>query len=70
MQVLGNPAQAGLRRTTNGSASDDQRALDLVLEFGPHGILPDINGPDTSRKKVGGGVVGSGSEIPFWENIE
>ena len=29
MQVLGNPAQAGLRWTTNGSASDDQRALDL-----------------------------------------
>jgi hypothetical protein len=44
--------------------------LYLVLEFGPHGILPDINGPDTSRKKVGGGVVGSGNEIPFWENIE
>jgi len=44
--------------------------LYLVLEFGPHGILPDVNGPDTSRKKIGGGVIGSGEEIPFWEAVE
>ena len=41
-----------------------------VWEFGPNGILPDIYGPDTTRKKVGGGPVGSGQEIPFWENLE
>jgi hypothetical protein len=31
------------------------------------GILDDINGQDTTRKRVGGGPIGSGNEIPFWE---
>lgn len=43
--------------------------LYLVLEFGPNGILPDIGKADSSRKKVGGGPVGSGNEIPFWEDV-
>jgi hypothetical protein len=30
------------------------------------GILDDINGPDMSCRKVGGGPVGSGKEVPFW----
>ena len=43
--------------------------LYFVLEFHPvFGLLPDVDGPDTTRKKVGGGVIGSGEEIPFWEN--
>jgi archaellum biogenesis ATPase FlaH len=31
------------------------------------GILDDINGPDTSRKKVGAGPSGSAEETPFWD---
>jgi hypothetical protein len=30
------------------------------------GILDDINGPDTTCRKVGGGPIGSDDEIPFW----
>lgn len=43
----------------------------LVLEMHKvGGIRPDLFGPDTSLKKVGGGPIGSGEEIPFWEAIE
>jgi hypothetical protein len=46
-----------------------QEFLYFVLEFHPvFGLLPDVEGPDTTRKKVGGGPIGSGEEIPFWEN--
>lgn len=39
----------------------------IVYMFGDHGpILDDINGPATHCKKVGGGVVGSGEETPFF----
>jgi hypothetical protein len=38
-----------------------------VLKFSPVGIPDDLNKADSGRKKVGGGVVGSGEEIPFWE---
>jgi hypothetical protein len=39
-----------------------------VLPFRPIGaILDDIMGPDTSRSKVGGGPIGSKTEIPDWE---
>lgn len=31
------------------------------------GILDDINGPDSSRRKVGGGPIGSSEETPFWD---
>lgn len=42
--------------------------LYIVLEFHPlFGLLPDIRTADSTRKKVGGGVVGSGEEIPFWD---
>lgn len=38
-----------------------------VLKFNtPSGILDDLNKTDSSRLKAGGGVIGSGSEIPFW----
>ncbi|MDR3392351.1 MAG: DnaB-like helicase C-terminal domain-containing protein [Sulfuriferula sp.] len=42
----------------------------LVLEM--HrvgGLRPDINGPDSSLRKVGGGPVGSGEEFPFWADM-
>jgi effector-binding domain-containing protein len=42
--------------------------LYVVLPFTKGGcILDDINGPDSTRKKVGGGPIGSGQETPFWE---
>jgi hypothetical protein len=42
--------------------------LYIVLEFHPvFGLLPDIRTGDSTRKKVGGGVIGSGEEIPYWE---
>ncbi len=40
----------------------------IVLPFTKGGcILDDINGPDSTRKKVGGGPIGSKDETPFWE---
>lgn len=42
----------------------------LVHKFDPQlGILDDVNGEDTSLRRVGGGVVGSGNEIPFFEEV-
>lgn len=42
--------------------------LFMVLEFHPvFGLLPDIRVADSTRKKVGGGVIGSGEETPFWD---
>jgi hypothetical protein len=42
--------------------------LYCVLPFnGKGGIMDDINGPDTTRKRPGGGPIGSGEETPFWE---
>lgn len=39
-----------------------------VLPFSPiGGIRDDINGPDTTRRHVGGGAVGSGDEAPWWK---
>lgn len=38
-----------------------------VYKFGELGPIPDdVNGPTTHRKKVGGGVVGTGEETPFF----
>lgn len=31
------------------------------------GIRDDINGADTTRKKVGGGAIGTADEVPFWD---
>jgi replicative DNA helicase len=43
----------------------------LVLEMHKiGGLRPDINGADSSLKKVGGGTVGSGDENPFWSPNE
>ena len=40
----------------------------LVYPFHDVGTIhDDINGAPTHCKKVGGGPVGSGNEIPFWE---
>lgn len=42
--------------------------LYCVLPFQPDGgILDDINGPDTTRSKVGGGPIGTREEKPFWD---
>lgn len=39
-----------------------------VLQFHEiGGLRDDINGPDSTRKKVGGGVIGSADETPFWD---
>lgn len=39
-----------------------------VLKFEPVGALrDDVRGADTTRKKVGGGPIGSGEENPFWD---
>lgn len=32
------------------------------------GIFDDVNGPDSTSIKLGGGAVGSGEETPWWEN--
>ena len=42
--------------------------LYCVLQFHEvGGLLDDINGPDSTRRKVGGGPIGSADEVPFWE---
>lgn len=41
--------------------------LYAVLPFVKGGaIRDDINGPDTTRRKVGGGAIGTAEEIPYW----
>lgn len=50
------------------SGKTDDIDLYCVLPFTPKGgILDDINGADTSRRKVGGGPIGSSDEVPFWD---
>lgn len=45
-----------------------EKHLYCVLPFAPvGGVRDDINGPDTSRKHAGGGVIGSADERPWWE---
>jgi hypothetical protein len=40
----------------------------FVMKFTEKGcILDDVNGPDTSLRKVGGGPIGSSEETPFFE---
>lgn len=34
------------------------------------GLRDDINGPDTTRRKPGGGAIGSGEETPFWDTFD
>ncbi len=45
-----------------------EKHLYFVLPFSPvGGVRDDINGVDTSRRHVGGGVIGSADERPWWE---
>lgn len=48
----------------------DEEYLYCVLPFHGKGcILDDINGADTTRKRPGGGAIGSGEDLtPFWES--
>jgi hypothetical protein len=40
----------------------------VVLQFhNVGGLLDDINGPDTTLRKPGGGAIGSGQEVPFYD---
>jgi len=58
--------QRGKHRTVVGQTDPDY--MYFVLPFAHVGaIRDDINGPDTTRKRPGGGPVGSGEETPFWE---
>jgi hypothetical protein len=42
-----------------------------VLPFQPvGGILDDINGPDSTRRKVGGGPIGSSDETPWYATLD
>lgn len=41
----------------------------MVLKFEKIATIPDdINGPDSTRLKVGGGPIGSGNEVPLWSD--
>lgn len=58
--------QRGKHRTVVGQTKADY--LYTVLPFEDVGaIRDDVNGADTSRKKPGGGPIGSKDETPFWE---
>jgi hypothetical protein len=57
--------QRGKHRKVGVTKFED---LYLVLQFHPlYGLLPDIKTGDTSRAKIGGGVIGSGDETPWWD---
>jgi hypothetical protein len=56
--------QRGKHRKIKQTPIED---LYCVLPFEDIGSIRfDINGPDTTRKKIGGGPIGSGEEVPFW----
>lgn len=43
----------------------------LVLPFTKNGcIIDDINGQDSSRSRIGGDVIGSPGEFPFWSEVD
>ncbi|WP_144106761.1 DnaB family ATPase [Paraburkholderia sp. BCC1886] len=44
--------------------------LYCVLPFTKYGLAFDVDRADTTRKKVGGGPIGSNEETPFWETME
>ena len=56
--------QRGKDRLSTVIPETDKYIVYDFTDFGP--ILDDINGPPSHRKKVGGGVVGSGEETPFF----
>lgn len=39
----------------------------MVLPFCASGLMGDLGKADSTRKKVGGGPIGSGQETPYWE---
>ncbi len=48
----------------------DEKDKYVVLPmFKIGGIRPDINGPDSTLLKAGGGAIGSGDEHPFWSDV-
>lgn len=57
--------QRGKHRKIKQTPKED---LYCVLPFQKiGGIRDDVNGVDTTRKRVGGGPIGSANEIPHWE---
>lgn len=59
-----------MRGKHRGMPVMDEADKYLVLELHKiGGLRPDINGPDSSLKKVGGGPIGSGEEIPYWDAV-
>lgn len=59
--------QRGKHRVIRQTPEND---LYCVLPFeAVGGILDDINGPDNTRKRPGGGMIGSGEEVPFWDTV-
>lgn len=57
--------QRGKHRIVGQTPIEDQYC---AYQFASMGSIPDdVNGQDQSRRKVGGGSVGSGNEIPDWD---
>jgi hypothetical protein len=57
--------QRGKHRIVGQTPIEDQYC---AYQFAQMGTIPDdVNGPDQSRRKIGGGAVGSDDEIPDWE---
>lgn len=56
--------QRGKHRNNGIIADIDKYCVYKFQKVG--GILDDINGPSAALRKVGGGPIGSGKEIPFW----
>jgi hypothetical protein len=49
----------------------DEQDKYAVLKMHKVGALrPDLHGPDTTLRKVGGGPIGSGEETPFWDTFD
>lgn len=60
--------QRGKHRKTRQTPLEHQAG---VWQFQPVGGIPDdLDKADTTRKRVGGGVLGSNDEVPFWDILE
>jgi len=58
--------QRGKHRIVGKTPDED---LYCVLKFSKDGGIPDdLLKADSSRRKVGGGVIGSGNEVPYWDH--
>lgn len=58
--------QRGKHRIPGITKAED---LFCVMKFEDVGTIPDdINGPDRSTRKVGGGPIGTKDENPFWDD--